>query len=110
MLYDPNMHGRQEGLPAAEHRSDQHFWLSPEGVLRSLEDRMVASSDRGRTTRHVPVPPSYCKHDPAEQKFLSLWFLRRLCECPGSSEEPMLAFHAVQIRPMSGFLENLFSL
>lgn len=110
VLYDPNTHGRQQRLPAAEHRRDQHSRLSPEGVLSSLEDRMMASGDRGRTTRHVPVPPSYCKHDPAEQKFLSLWFLRRLCECPGSSEEPLLAFRAIQIRPMSGFLENLLSL
>lgn len=113
VLYDPNTHGRQQGLPAAEHGSDRHSRLSPEGVLSSLEDRMMASGDRGRTTRHVPAPPSYCKHDPVEQKFLSLWFLGRLCERPGSSEEPLLAFPAMsgrKIRPMSGFLENLFSL
>lgn len=107
VLYDQNMRGRQQRLPDAKHRSYQDSRLRSEGIFSSLEDRMMSSGDRGRTLSYASVTPSYCKHYPGGKKFLSLWFLRKLCECLGFSDESMLAFHIMQIRLASGFREPL---
>lgn len=44
--YDQNMHKRQQGLPAAKHRSDQDSRLKSGGIFSFLEDRMMTSGDR----------------------------------------------------------------